>query len=251
MSLFNKQNICPIPEEKRVWLENALIWLINQFGLNKLLDKKTLLPEKEYFPINFDGLQHIANEILPILCEQMEIKINDIQINFYKEGGIESKNDFGQSIFTQQYQNKNYSAGLYFGKNEEGKFLIGLEESLLDKPSKLIATMAHELSHVKIMGENRLQNPDEKLIDLVTVFFGIGIFNANSAAIFYKNLNAWGYSKQGYLSQQEWGYSLALYSYIRHEVKPPWIMHLTPNIKSDFLKSKKFIEVNTDKVLVY
>jgi hypothetical protein len=251
MPLFNKKIICPIQEETRVWLENALIWLINQFGLNKLINKKILLPEKEYFPINFDGLQHIVYEILPILCEQMEINIKDIQIDFYKEGGIEIKNDFGQSVFTQQYENKNYSTGLYFGKNEEGKFLIGLEDSLLDKPYKLIATMAHELSHVKIMGENRLQNPDERLIDLVTVFFGLGIFNANSAAVFYKNLNAWGYSKQGYLSQQEWGYSLALYSYIRHEVNPSWITHLTTNIKSDFLKSQKFIDANTDKVLIY
>ncbi len=101
------------------------------------------------------------------------------------------------------------------------------------------------------MGENRLQNPDERLIDLVTVFFGIGIFNANCSAIFYKNLNTWGYSKQGYLSQQEWGYALALYSYIRHEVAPSWIKYLATNVKSDFLKSQKFIEVNTHKVLIY
>lgn len=251
MPLFNKKVACPINEETRVWIENALIWLINQFGLDKLISKKILLPDTEYFPINFDGLQHVVYEVLPVLCEQMEINIKDIQIDFYKEGGMEFKNDFGQSLFTQQYKNKNYTTGLYFGKNEEGKFLIGLEDSLLDKPYKLIATMAHELSHIKIMGENRLQNPDERLIDLVTVFFGIGIFNANAAAIFYKNLNAWGYSKQGYLTQQEWGYSLSLYSFIRKGTDTSWIKYLTPNIKSDFLKSQKFIQANSHIVLKY
>ncbi len=119
MALFNKKHVCPIQEETRVWLENALIWLINQFGLNKLMDKKILLPEKEFFPINFNGSRHVTYEILPILCEQMEINIKDIQIDFYKEGGMESKNDFGQSLFLQQYENENYSAGLYLGKNEE------------------------------------------------------------------------------------------------------------------------------------
>lgn len=251
MRFFGKKKIvCPINEETRIWIENSLIWLINQFGDEKLINKKTLTPEKTFFPINFDGSKNVVFTLLPILCKQMEIEVDNIQIDFYNEKYIELNRGSHQPIFTQQFKDQNYSSGLYFGKSKDEKYLIGLEEALLNEPDKLISTIAHELAHVKIAGENRLQNADERLIDLVTVFFGIGIFNANSAVIFYKSSDRWGYSKQGYFTQQEWGYSLALYAYIRQEHSPGWLTFLTPNVKSDFQKSQKFIYANTDKVLV-
>ncbi len=47
---------------------------------------------------------------------------------------------------------------------------------------------------------------------------------------------------------REWGYALALYSFFRKEKNPEWIKYLTPNIKSDYIKSMGFIEANRDKV---
>ena len=248
MGFFKKKILCPIDENTRIWIENSMIWLIHQFEEKTLINVKTLIPTKEIFPVNFDGSEHCALEVLPILCRQMEITIDVVLINFYNDKIIELKNDSGHSLFTEQTIDENYSVGLYFGKSKDGKFEI--ERTLLNEPDKLIATIAHELAHIKISGENRLEDPDEHLIDLVTVFFGIGIFNANSAANFYKSYDKWGYSKQGYLTQQEWGYSLALYAYIREEKNPGWKNFLTPNVKSDFIKSQQYINATAHKVLV-
>lgn len=248
---FSKnKNACPIDEENRIWIENSFIWLIHQFGENIVTKKKILLPIKEDFPIVFNGTEESAFSALKIVCRQMETNVDLIQLEFYKEKNTEINNEIGNSLFTQQYEDENYSVGLYLGKTEQDKFIIGIEKSLLTDTDKLIATIAHELAHVKIAGENRLQDAAEHLIDLVTVFFGLGLFNANAAVKFYKSLDRCGYSKQGYFTQQEWGYALALYAYIKHEKQPQWMQYLTPNVKSDFIKSELFIYGNTDKVLV-
>lgn len=245
-----KNNACPIPEETRIWMENALIWLINQFGEKKLLDDKTLIPSENDFPLQSIGTEKIAHDILPIIAKQMDVNPEIISIDFYNEQLIEIKGDMGNTIYGQQFEDENYSAGFYEGKGPHGKYNIAIEIGQLQDPTKLIATLAHEIAHIKILGENRLNENDEYLTDLVTVFFGLGIFNANASFQFYSASNKWAYSKQGYLTQQEWGYALALYAYIRNEKKPDWIKFLTPNIQSDFNKSQLYIYENTDKVLV-
>jgi hypothetical protein len=231
-------------------MENAMIWLINQYGEDKILDKKTLVPTPEYFPIDFDGSEDAANKVVSIVSLQMDIHSEDIILNFYDQQLLEFKGDLGNSLFTQQYDDEKYTSGLYQGKDKDGKYSIALERGLLKQPEKIVATIAHELAHIKLLGEERLKENDEYLTDLVTVFFGLGIFNANSAAQFYSDANKWGYNKQGYLIQQEWGYALALYAFIRREKDPFWMQYLSTNIKSDFLKSQNYISNNTDKVLV-
>ncbi len=86
------------------------------------------------------------------------------------------------------------------------------------------------------------------MTDLTTVFFGLGIFNANAAFQTYNNVNTHGWRSLGYLSQMEWGYALALLAYIREEKNPEWINHLTLNVKSDFKKGHNFIEANPDLI---
>ena len=55
--LFSKKqnNECPIDPEMRLWMENAFLWLANQFGLDNIATKSMLLPTPEHFPIRYDG----------------------------------------------------------------------------------------------------------------------------------------------------------------------------------------------------
>lgn len=247
----NKNPECPIPEDIRIWMENSFIWLINQFGEQKIIGIKLLLPAKEDFPINFNGSEDVAYNSLRIVAKQMEVNADNIVLSFYNDNILETEGGMGHTLFSQQYEDQRYSSGLYSGKGLDGKFSISIERGQLKEPDKLIATLAHEISHIKILGEGRLKENDEYLTDLVTVFFGLGVFTANSSFKFYSQYDRWGYSKQGYLTQQEWGYALALFAYIRREEKnPAWIKFLSPNIQSDFKKSQQYINYNKDKVLV-
>ena len=51
----------------------------------------------------------------------------------------------------------------------------------LDEPENMVAVLAHEIAHIKLPGESRMEENDERITDLTTIFFGLGIFNANAA----------------------------------------------------------------------
>lgn len=254
MGLFSKifkssDPKCPIDEDIRVWMENSFLWMMTQFGQQTIINNKTLIPASSDFPFALTGKEQDAFNILKVICQQMDIDPDNINLSFYTDHIIEYSNQPGFQLSSQQEENEAASAGLYAGKDINGAFLIAVENDQLKNTEKLVATLAHELAHIKLLGEGLLKINDEYLTDLVTVFFGTGIFTANASFKFYSQQDKWGYSKQGYLLQQEWGYALALYAYIRQEHTPSWINHLTPNIKADFLKSEQYIYAHEGIIL--
>jgi hypothetical protein len=107
----------------------------------------------------------------------------------------------------------------------------------------MVATLAHEIAHIKLLGEGRINQNDERLTDLTTVVFGLGIFNANAAFQILRGVDSWGYSEQGYLTQMEWGYALALLAYLKEDRSPKWLQFLTPNVKGDFKRSMHLLNI--------
>lgn len=252
--LFSKKNNneCPIDTETRLWMENSFLWLATQFGHDNIATKPMLHPTPEHFPIRYDGSKDSLTKTAEIVARQMEIDINEINLDTYEQNIQEFSGDFGHRIWTEvdKDSDEKLAAGLYFDKNEQGKYDIFIEKKNLSDGENLVATLAHEFSHIKILGEKRLDFNDEQLTDLTPVVFGLGIFNANSAFKEHKSFDSYGHNSIGYLKQREWGYALALYAFFRQEENPDWIRFLTPNIKSDFKKSMDFIYANTDKVFI-
>lgn len=252
--LFSKKqnNECPIDPEMRLWMENAFLWLATQFGHDNIATKQILFPTPEHFPIRYDGSKESLMKTAEIVARQMEIDVDIINLDIYEQTIQEFRGDLGHRIWTEvdKDSGESLSAGLYFDKNNQGKYEILIEKKNLIDPDNLVASLAHEFSHIKILGERRLNFNDEGLTDLTPVVFGLGIFNANSAFKEHKSFDSYGHRSIGYLKQREWGYALALYAYFRQEENPDWIKYLTPNIKSDFKKSMNFIYDNTDKVFI-
>lgn len=236
----------------RLWMENAFLWLAFQFGQENIASKPMLFPTPAHFPIQYDGSKNSMIKTSEIIAKQMEIDIKEVTLEIYEQNIQEFSGDMGYKIFTQidKESDEKLSAGLYFNKNEKGKYEIFIEKKNLQDPENLVATLAHEFSHIKILGEKRLDFNDESLTDLTTVVFGLGIFNANSSFKEHKTFYSYGYNSIGYLKQREWGYALALFAYYRRDENPEWIKFLSPNLKSDFKKSINFINANTDKVFI-
>jgi hypothetical protein len=250
--LFRKKNnCCPIPEETRKWFDLAFLWFFDSFGKEKIETKRVLVPDYTDFPVKYTGGHDSAEETLKIVAHQMEICIDEINLEFYQEGvtEISAGGAFGSSFYLQNDERDKFSAGLYYGKFEDGKYHILLEQKKLKSPEGMVATLAHELSHVKLLGEGRIKDNNERLTDLTTVVFGLGIFNANVAFVYNNNYGSWGFSNTGYLSQSEWGYALALLAYIKNDCKPLWLKYLSKDISVAFNKSIGFILNNTGIVL--
>ena len=247
----NKNSSCPIDEETRQWIDRCFLWLMNSFGKENIIKRKVLTPHYNDFPIKYTGQPQTAFETLKIVASQMEINFDEIHLDIYSEGitEIDTGGFFGNRLFMKNDEQEKYSGGLYWGKHEDNKYHIGLEEKKLKEPQKIVATLSHELAHIKLLGENKLEKNNEHLTDLTTIIFGLGIFNANAAFQTTQGYDSWGWSKSGYLSQMEWGYALALFNYIREDENPEWINFLTTNVKSDLKQSLKFMKANKDKIL--
>jgi hypothetical protein len=242
----DKNPSCPIPEQRREWLESAFNWLVRAFGEEAIRQRRVLIPHHSDFPIRYDGGHQAAFETVGIIACQMEIDPDDIELFFYQDGIREiSAGDMGNTIYTSgdgRDGSVSSSSGRYVGRQDDGKFHIALKEKNLREPEYLVATLAHELSHIKLLGEERLMENDEQLTDLNTIIFGLGIFNANAAFATYQDFRSHGWRKLGYLTQMDWGYALALFAQLRRENDPGWAKHLCKNVKSDFAKSYRYLE---------
>ena len=235
---------CPVSEETRLWMERCFLWMMKTFGEENIKNRKVLVPEPRDFPVKYDGSRDSAFETMKIVAAQMEIDPDEIVINVYSEGQSALSTGEGRRIFLQNAEGQKYSGGLYFGKQDDNRYHISIEKKKLNDPVAVVATLAHELSHVKLLGEKKLEKNNEHLTDLLTIVFGLGIFNANMSFQTKAGYNSWGWSRSGYLSQMEWGYGLALFAHIRGEARPEWMEHLSRNVKTDMKKGLEFIKVN-------
>jgi len=249
--LFDKKdpNRCPIADENRIWLEKSFSFLLEIFNKEKIKQRAILIPHHSNFPIKYNGESQTAIDTLKIVAKQMEVEFDEIELDFYDEGLTEISTGSplrGGRIFLSRREEDKGSAGLYFGKQEDNKYHIALERRKLKQPENMVATLAHEIAHIKLLGENNIEENNEKLTDLTTMIFGLGIFNANAAFQTFRTIDSSGWRKMGYLSQMEWGYALSLLAHIRGEKTPDWIEYLTLNIKGDFKQGERFIDNNKE-----
>jgi hypothetical protein len=139
---------------------------------------------------------------------------------------------------------------LHYGKRWEGERpLVAVRHSLLKDPLSVVATLAHELGHVILLGGGHL-DPDtedmEPMTDLVTVYLGFGVFTANAARRFQQfqddRKQGWSMSRLGYLPEPVYAYALARFAQQRGEVKPTWTAHLSTNLKAWFRESTNWLQ---------
>ncbi|HTJ12294.1 MAG TPA: hypothetical protein VL547_09725 [Dinghuibacter sp.] len=234
---------CPVNEIDRRWLESAIKLLLGFFGS----DRRVLIPHHTDFPIQYDRSDQSANKTMRIVAGQMEVDPDSIQVQFFEDEKrkLDAGSFFGDEVFLEGGK---YALGHYGGQTVEGQYEIWLNRSLLTQPESMVATLAHEIAHIKLLGEERMDKTDEHLTDLTTVVFGLGVFNANAAFQIIKTATSHGWRKKGYLTQMQWGYALALFAHVRHEQTPAWIDHLTRSIKKDFLQAQGFIRDNPEKI---
>src|ERR1700677_3682477 len=106
------------------------------------------------------------------------------------------------------------AAGAYH--RDDGELVLTIDRSYQRESAQLVAVIAHELGHVRLLGENRItvgQWADhEPLTDLLTVYLRLGVFTANAALSFSKSTNlrctAWSAQRLGYITEQMFGYEL-------------------------------------------
>ena len=98
------------------------------------------------------------------------------------------------------------------------------------------------------------QTPDhEPLTDLLTVYLGLGVFTANSAARFRQfqedRRQGWTMQRLGYIPEEAYGYALAKFAAERGENEAAWSKHLSANVQAYFKRSCNWLKENTPQII--
>jgi uncharacterized protein YjbI with pentapeptide repeats len=206
-------------------------WLIGQFGIDRLRTADVILPTEDFFPDAYAGSTDDTRVILDRVCDYAGLDPATIQLDFYQDRN---------PILEQR------TAGWY--QAVDGKYAIWVEQSNLHDSLGLVATMAHELAHVHLLGHGRISSETEdheRLTDLLTVFLGFGVITAN--AVIQESywhagaISGWSMGRMGYLTMPIYGYALALFARARGEEQPTWAQHLRPDVLTEFRKAQRFL----------
>jgi hypothetical protein len=229
---------CPCDPSAKAWVEERLKWLEEEFDDHAFNGRTIVLPTQEFFPDPYDGSKRAVRVLLNRVCEYMDVVPDLVTLKFVADvGKLWLVNEAGAYL--------PQAAGTY----EEGKrkFIIRIDKSGLDDPIGLVGTMAHELAHVRLMGEGRITSDafdNELLTDLTVVFFGLGLFLANTPRNWESHYTKWpgtSLHKPEYMTPPMFGYALGHLAWFRGEAKPAWARHLHWNSRANFKQAVRFL----------
>lgn len=226
---------CPVDSATKAWIERRFEWLTQEFGIQRLVEHKTMLPTQEFLPLNYDCTEDGIADLMKRVADHMHVDHSTLDLNFYEDKAIGVDGTMSPA-----------SAGLY--TEIDGRYQIWLEVNCLDDPGGVIATLAHEIGHVILLGQKRIApeaEDHEELTDLLSVFLGLGVFAANSSLhetnIHGSGYSAWSVGNRGYLSMHAIGYALSLYTLARGQTHPEWLKHLRPDAKAYVCRGIRYI----------
>jgi hypothetical protein len=235
----------PLDEDQRAWIEGSLQWLLKEFGAEYFLKRQTILPDPVFFPDKYQGTEEDVVKVAERVCGYMDVNPRQVELEFFSD-----RDETAAKYRLGGEEDYSGAAGLYYEQgSREARKKIAVNVSQFRNPTKLVATIAHELGHVLLLGGGKL-GPEDKdhefLTDLITVFLGLGIFTANSAFQFSQwqdhSHQGWSMSRSGYMSEEMFAYSLAAYAWMRGETNPHWSRFLALNVGHYFKQSFKYLE---------
>lgn len=228
---------CPVDQGAKRWTEDRLGWLLAQFGTQRLRDSNVIIPTRDFFPDLYDNSESAARALFARVCGFMGIAPSEVELEFYQPT---HRPGFARSLVRSSLS----WAGQFERRHRQN--LVRVDVTLLPLPESLIAVFSHELAHQLLLGEGRICELDrdrELVTDLSTVFFGLGVFNANECLRNRFRLNRRGdeVGRMGYLTPPTWSYALAVWCWLRRDDGSKWAKWLRPPLRRVFRRSLSYL----------
>lgn len=223
-------------------------WLLKNFGGDDFYQTSSLiLPTKDYFPSQVNNPEQAATETFLAVKKhaglenwQCKLKCQDQDIDPIVAPTIAIANTPQSPLGT-------------FQATPENEIIITYNPKIASQPMQLVATFAHELAHY-LTATSPEQPPGgwenwEFATDITATFLGFGIFMANSAFNFSQFSNSesqgWKANSNGYLSESEHIYALAIFLELKQLSAESANNHLKPHLKKLLKKALKELKQST------
>jgi hypothetical protein len=230
---------CPVRAEEQVWIEESLDWLTREFGV-EILRRPVVVPSVEFFPAGYAGSEADVRAVFATVAGLVGVPVERVVLE------LEPDDAFDELVDELPVAMSSHGAAAHW-RRRDGESVIAVELAKAREPVALVATIAHELGHERLLGEGRSdpdRRDDEPLTDLFTVFFGFGIFTANAAFEHSRSQTGWRTSRLGYLTEPMYGYALARYAWLRGEADPAWAARLDTNPRAYLKQGLKYLGAN-------
>ncbi|OLF12984.1 hypothetical protein BLA60_06980 [Actinophytocola xinjiangensis] len=231
---------CPIDAEVGTWIEESFAWFRKEFG-DDPLHADPLLPTPAVIPRDYSGTADEVRTLFDALRERLSVDPSVVRLTFQDE-------DLAALISTVGVTRPPVECY----RREQGLVLVQVDSYYAADPFRIVARLAHQLAHVRLLGEERVttrRRDHEQLADLLTVYYGAGVFSVNASfearSIIQftdrDNPNRAGQyvnvfpqyidvrrqiDRIGFLSEPQFCYALACYAWLREEGWPDWASHL-------------------------
>jgi hypothetical protein len=241
---FGKARL-PVSNEERIWIDRSFKRLEHLLGRQRMLEAVVMLPTQEHFPDPYDGSEASVEAMFRRVAERMQVDPGSVELHVFDDAAHRT-----MALVPFGARQSGGAGGLYI-HDGQARTVVAINSGQLGDPMALVATLAHELGHVILLrpGLVARESPDmEPLNDLLTVFLGFGVFNANCAFQFHQyggyDRQGWSTSRLGYLTEEQFGYALARFAVERGERKPEWAKYLNTNVGTYWKRSMGWIEEN-------
>ncbi|HEY0474079.1 MAG TPA: hypothetical protein VGD34_20560 [Kribbella sp.] len=234
--MWGRKPKCPVRVEEQLWIEESLDWFVDEFG-EEVLRRPVVVPEWSYFPAGYSGSEDDVRAVFASVCARVEVPPERVVFELEPE----EPDELLEVLPTLSRESKD-AAGHW--QQRDGATVVTVQLRQAREPVALVATIAHELGHERLLGESRIdasRRDGEPLTDLFSVFFGFGIFSANAAFEFRSSDRSYQTSKLGYLTEAMYGYALARYAWLRGETSPAWAAHLDTNPRTYLKDGLRFL----------
>jgi len=234
------------------WQLGAWAWLLDNLGgMTALKTLASKYPRHADFPRSgLTGHAHVAF-VFSQICTMLEMDAAAFEL---RQQEAEIDTHVGHLAVVKNAPQD--PAGTY--SSDGNRQVITYEPGIAGDLERLIAVLVHELCH-SILFAIPTRPPDwaeneEFVTDLSTVFFGFGIFGGNQSFQFAQfrddasGTQGWSTRRIGYLTQNEWGFALAVRTMLTGEDISLVKQYASSGLHANFEKNYKYLAKNRDKL---
>jgi hypothetical protein len=235
---------CPLGTAEKVWVERRMRWLADRLGHERLRDARAVVPTADFFPDPYHPDEPSARRCLDRVCRYMRVDPASLALTVVADEAMPGAAGLYERGARSRAPVKRSRSNVYVAASQ------------LTNPISLIATLAHEVGHEILLGGGVLTaqvEDHEQVTDLLTVFLGMGVFNANStlhesAWNYGATYSGWSIHTQGYLSANSFGYALGVFAYLRGESNPDWAYYLRADAKGSLRAGLRYLRKTNDSL---
>lgn len=231
---------CPVAPDDEQWLIRRLDWLTGQFGAETLRSGTVILPTYDFFPDKYPERPELSD--IEGLCERV-CRFMDCRANV----GIRYFNELNEEKHPRYEPGWNADSPNYRDP-ATGDYLLWISANDWHDQQSVISALAHEVAMLRLDLHCDI-DPDvadlEALGELLTLFFGMGIFSANSVIQEGRTgglFSATWMRMQSILTMDMYGHAFALYARRRGEDSPDWLKYLRLDVRSACKRGLRYLE---------